>query len=246
MSAFRRMLVFVIAFVCLASLCAAQLADQLAAARVLGPHWRQMSRSAGMVFSGTVLGVEEQFGGKDRPLPVMVTKFRVDRAIAGVQPGQVLTVREWAGAWSMHRAMRSGQRMLIFLYPPSRLGLTSPVGGSLGQVMLDLRGEVVVTPAQGLAGLNLQKGTSSGPQRTAAAEGDVDSAAFAARLKSCPPENLSRLGAFPHPLKFSATQTPALFADCAAAIQPITLRQLERAIRSARKNSPAAPARIKE
>jgi hypothetical protein len=43
----------------------------------------------------------------------------------------------------MHRPMSSGQHILIFLYPPSRLGFTSPVGGSLGQVGLDASGKNV-------------------------------------------------------------------------------------------------------
>src|SRR2546425_5622490 len=94
---------FVLAFVCLASLGVAQRSDQFAAARVLGPRWKQLSRSAGMIFSGTVLGVETP-ARKDRPLPLVLTKFRVDRAIAGVQSGQVITIREWAGAWPLHRA----------------------------------------------------------------------------------------------------------------------------------------------
>jgi hypothetical protein len=129
-----------------------------------------------MIFSGTVLSVETQPAGKDRPIPLILIKFRVDRAIAGVQKGQVLPVREWTGAWPTHRAMRGGEHLLIFLYPPSRLGLTSPVGGSLGQVLLSSRGEIV---------------------KTSAAEADVDSAAFAARLKSCPPENQVGVGVFP-------------------------------------------------
>ncbi len=174
MAVFRRLLA--LAFVCLASLGAAQLSDQLAAARVLGPRWEQLSRSAGMIFSGTVLRVETQPAGKDRPIPLILIKFRVDRAIAGVQKGQVLPVREWTGAWPTHRAMRGGEHLLIFLYPPSRLGLTSPVGGPLGQVLLSSRGEIV---------------------RTSAAEARVDSTAFAARLKSCPPENQVGVGVFP-------------------------------------------------
>src|SRR5258708_34504916 len=43
----------------------------------------------------------------------------------------------------MHRPMSSGQHILIFLYPLSRLGFTSPVGGSLGQVVLDPSGKNV-------------------------------------------------------------------------------------------------------
>lgn len=44
--------------------------------------------------------------------------------------------------------MSKGQHILIFLYPPSRLGLTSPVGGSLGQVALDSSGNSVAPSAQ--------------------------------------------------------------------------------------------------
>ncbi|MFZ3264355.1 MAG: hypothetical protein WA172_10170 [Terriglobales bacterium] len=73
-------------------------------------------------------------------VPVIELTFRVERPIAGVEMGQVLTIHEWTGAWSLQRPMRRGQHILIFLYPPSRLGLTSPVGGWRGQIELDARG----------------------------------------------------------------------------------------------------------
>jgi hypothetical protein len=144
MSAFRRMLVLVIALASVCSVAPAQQLDQLAARRVLGPQWRQLARASGMVFAGTVLSIVALPAADDRAMPTMEMKFRIDRAIAGVKSGQVLTIHEWAGAWSTHRAMRTGQRMLLFLYPPSRLGLTSPVGGPMGQVALDPSGKRVV------------------------------------------------------------------------------------------------------
>ena len=151
MSPFRRtrafVLVLVFAWVLLESLASAQQLDQLAAARALGPEWKQLSRAAGMVFAGTVLGTEARPATNDQAIPTIEVKFRVDRAIAGVRKGEVLTIREWAGAWSRQRALRPGQRVLLFLYPPSRLGLTSPVGGPLGQIALNRKGETVVLPA---------------------------------------------------------------------------------------------------
>ncbi|MGB9074998.1 MAG: hypothetical protein WCC22_20355 [Terriglobales bacterium] len=147
---FRRMCVFVLvsvsAWIFLESPASAQQLDQLAAARVLGPEWKQLSRAAGKVFAGTVLGTEAPTT-KDQAIPTVEVKFRVDRAIAGVRQGEVLTIREWTGAWSRQRALRPGQRVLLFLYPPSRLGLTSPVGGPLGQIALNGKGETVVPPA---------------------------------------------------------------------------------------------------
>ena len=140
-----------IALACLSSFTAAQSSDQAVAARLLGPHWKQLSRRAGMIFAGTVLSAQNRAvkrAGNNRlapgATPAIELSFRVDEAIAGVERGQILTIREWAGAWSMHRPMTKGQRILIFLYPPSRLGLTSPVGGSVGQVFLDHDGQNAV------------------------------------------------------------------------------------------------------
>jgi len=151
MSPFRRMRAFVLvlasAWVFLEGLASAQQLDQLAAERVLGPEWKQLSRAAGMVFAGTVLSTAAPPNTMDQAIPAIEMKFHVDRAIAGVHAGEVLTIREWAGVWSRQRELRPGQRVLLFLYPPGRLGLTSPVGGSLGQLALSGKGEIVVPPA---------------------------------------------------------------------------------------------------
>jgi len=155
MRASRRGLAVALAF--LSSFVAGQQSDQLIAERVLGPQWKQLSRRAGMIFAGTVLTaagqtVTTQTAATDRlapgTTPAVQLSFHVDEAIAGVERGQVLTIHEWAGAWSMHRPMSKGQRFLIFLYSPSRLGLTSPVGRSLGQIALDSSGQNVSKDAQ--------------------------------------------------------------------------------------------------
>lgn len=131
----------------LSILAAAGQSDEAVAERVLGPQWKLLSQRAGMVFTGTVLGAGTQAVGTDRGIPAIELNFRVDRPIAGVERGQVITIHEWAGAASRHRALRSGEHLLLFLYPPSRLGLTSPVGGPLGQIALDASGESVAAPA---------------------------------------------------------------------------------------------------
>lgn len=143
---------FCLSIFCLSTFAAAQQADQVIAERVLGPQWKQLSRRAGMIFAGTVLttatlAATAHTAATDRAapgaIPAVQLSFRVDQPIAGVERGQILTILEWAGAWSMHRPMSSGQHILIFLYPPSRLGFTSPVGGPLGQVALDPSGKIV-------------------------------------------------------------------------------------------------------
>ena len=80
----------------------------------------------------------------------------MDRAIAGTETGQVLTIHEWAGTSSAHRPMNTGQHVLLFLYAPSRLGFTSPVGGAAGEVFLDPTGKNVpaLKPAANFRSLN--------------------------------------------------------------------------------------------
>jgi hypothetical protein len=118
--------------------------DQFVAAHVLGPNWRQLCRHAGMIFAGTVLASPSELPRTDRGVPYVEVSLRVDRAIAGVKLGQVLTIQEWTGALSSHPTMRPGEHLLLFLYPPSRLSLTSPVGGAQGQIRLDSLGTTVV------------------------------------------------------------------------------------------------------
>jgi hypothetical protein len=144
----------------MSSFAAAQPSDQAVAERALGPQWKQFSRRAGMIFAGTVLApairpTSNQTGTTDRSVlhtsagtaPGAITavhlSFRVDEAIAGVEQGEILTIHEWPGAHDRLRPVSTGQHFLIFLYPPSRLGLTSPVGGALGQIALDASGQNV-------------------------------------------------------------------------------------------------------
>ncbi len=121
-------------------LVAGQPAEQSAAARVFGPQWKQLARTAGMAFSGTVLSVTSR-PENEGSVPTIELKFKIDRAIAGVRTGQVLTVHEWTGAWSRHCPFRPGDHVLLLFYPPSNLGLTSPVNGPSGKVALDSTGQ---------------------------------------------------------------------------------------------------------
>lgn len=148
MFAFRRILVSVAFLVCLGTFALAQQQDEIAASRVFGPRWKVLAHASGMVFAGKVLEVETLPATGEQTIPMIQLKFRVEHAIAGVQPGRVVTIREWAGAWTTHRAMRPGQHMLLFFYPPSGLGLTSPVGGPLGQIELDPSGNNPVPTRQ--------------------------------------------------------------------------------------------------
>ncbi len=167
MRAFRGLLA--IAVVCVSAGMAGQTSPDLTAAeRVLGPQWKQLVRRAGIIFAGTVLTTSSPTatvktaavdGGFSEATPAFHLSFRVDEAIAGVEPGELLAIHEWTGAWSMHRPMINGQHVLIFLYPPRRLGLTSPVGGERGQIALDSSGKNV--SSRGVSVLQLERAIRS-------------------------------------------------------------------------------------
>jgi hypothetical protein len=74
--------------------------------------------------------------------------FQVEQAVRGVRAGQVLTIQEWSGLWTSRERYRVGQRMLLVRYPPSKLGLTSPVGGAEGRFAVDKDSSVVLSPLQ--------------------------------------------------------------------------------------------------
>ena len=109
------------------------------------PSLAQLARKAGYVFDGTVLSVV-RVGKAPNAVPAMQITFRVERGIRGTQTGQVLTVREWAGLWEAGERYRPGERVVLFLYPLSKLGLTSPVAGAFGRFAVDSKGLVNAQP----------------------------------------------------------------------------------------------------
>ena len=107
----------------------------------------QLGRHAGFIFRGRVLSVDRPKPARGAVTTVQVT-FEVLEGIRGVRTGDHLTIREWAGLWGAGRPRyRPGQEVLLFLYPRSRLGLTSPVGGDLGILPIDAQGLVLAPPA---------------------------------------------------------------------------------------------------
>ena len=71
--------------------------------------------------------------------------FHVENAVRGATPGRDLTITQWIGLWASGQRYRVGERVLLILYPNSKLGLTSVVGGSLGRFAVDRAGWVQLT-----------------------------------------------------------------------------------------------------
>jgi hypothetical protein len=122
----------------------------------------RLARDSGYIFDGTVLSVDRLPDIESGSVGTVQITFRVEQAIRGARNGQVLTIREWAGLWSTGDRYRKGERLLLFLYRPSKLGLTSPVGGPLGRFPVDSAGNVILDN-QKLAALSTRPGSPSRP-----------------------------------------------------------------------------------
>lgn len=101
--------------------------------------FQNIVQPAGIIFSGTVVSVAKS--AAKGPASTSVT-FKVENAIRGVSNGESLTIREWAGLWDRGERYRVGERVFLFLYSPSKLGLTSPVAGPLGRFSIAATGKV--------------------------------------------------------------------------------------------------------
>lgn len=108
----------------------------------------QFVRAAGMIFSGTVTKIDRRPATAGQTVETVAVTFHVENALRGATPGQDLTVTQWIGLWSSGQHYHVGERVLLFLYPASRLGLTSWVGGPLGHFAVDPAGRVLLSAQQ--------------------------------------------------------------------------------------------------
>lgn len=118
------------------------------ASPLIGADLQRVARKAALIFTGTIVSIAPVRGnGSEETNSVEVT-FQVEQALRGLRAGQRYTIREWSGLWMAGPRYRVGQRMTLFLYSPSRAGLTSPVEGSLGRYDVDRSGRVTVPPTR--------------------------------------------------------------------------------------------------
>ena len=109
-----------------------------------------VARAAGIIFSGTVTRIERRPATRGQSVETVAITFHIEQAIRGAVPGGNLTILQWIGLWSSGQRYRVGERVFLFLYPPSKLGLTSSVAGPIGRFNIDARGHIMLS-AQHLA-----------------------------------------------------------------------------------------------
>ena len=124
------------AFVLLASTCAFSQAQRAAIPKT--PSWQVLARMSGMIFSGEVVQVNRSASSGTTHIT-----FRVETAIRGVRRGEIVQIHEWSPLWNAGERYATGEHVLLFLYPRSKLGLTSPVRGKDGRFAVNSRGQVL-------------------------------------------------------------------------------------------------------
>ena len=112
------------------------------------PKLHLLANKAGYVFSGTVKSVARIVPHEASSVPVMRITFHVDQGFLGVRSGQDLVINECIGVWQSGESYSPGERVTLFLYPPSKLGLTSPVGGMSGRFRVDPDGRIIIDPGR--------------------------------------------------------------------------------------------------
>jgi len=109
----------------------------------------QVIRAAGIIFSGRVTFVGHADGSaasiSGQSASSTAVTFQVEHALRGTIDGQSLTIHEWSGLWTGRERYRVGERVFLFLYPPSKLGLTSSVAGAVGRFAIDPQGKIAMT-----------------------------------------------------------------------------------------------------
>ncbi len=120
--------------------------------RLVLPHtaigFQQIAHAAGTIFSGTVTSIARRPPTHAQAVETVSITFHVERAIRGASPGTDLIVEQWMGLWSSGQRYRVGEHVLLFLYPPSKLGLTSAVGAEIGRFRVDPAGQVLLSAQQ--------------------------------------------------------------------------------------------------
>lgn len=112
------------------------------------PTLQQLARRSGYIFSGTVVSVQKVAPRDSNSVATVAITFRVQEAVRGVRAGQDLVIREWSGLWNAGERYQKGEQVFLYLYPPSKLGLTSTVDGPAGRFAIDRSGSVDAGPGR--------------------------------------------------------------------------------------------------
>lgn len=99
----------------------------------------EITDAAGLIFSGVCTNVESIENDPKSNLPVYQYTFKVIDGIKGTNDKESITFKQWQST-AKEASYTIGEKYILFLYPESNLGLTSPVGFLQGQFGVQTKG----------------------------------------------------------------------------------------------------------
>ena len=91
------------------------------------------------IFTGICTDVEEIEQDPESRLPVFKYTFKITESIKGLNGKEEVTFKQWKPT-ARSAGYEAGKKYILFLYPNSERGLTSPVGFLQGQFEVEKKG----------------------------------------------------------------------------------------------------------
>lgn len=103
----------------------------------------EITKAAGKIFTGVCTDIEEIENDSEANLPVIKYKFKITENIKGVREKEEIAFKQWQPTVK-GTGYEMGKKYILFLYPESDRGLTSPVGLSQGLFKIEKKGFINV------------------------------------------------------------------------------------------------------
>jgi hypothetical protein len=99
----------------------------------------EITSASDRIFTGTCINVEEIEEDPESKLPVFKYTFKITESIKGLEGKEQVTFKQWKPT-AKDAGYEMGKKYILFLYPNSERGLTSPVGFLQGQFEIEKKG----------------------------------------------------------------------------------------------------------
>lgn len=99
----------------------------------------EITSASDRIFTGTCTNVEETEEDPESKLPVFKYTFKITESIKGLEDKEQVTFKQWKPT-AKDAGYEIGKKYILFLYPNSERGLTSPVGFLQGQFEVEKKG----------------------------------------------------------------------------------------------------------
>ena len=101
----------------------------------------EITNAADRIFTGYCTKIEEQESDNESKLPIIKYKFKTVEIIKGTLNKKEITIKQWKHS-VREVPFQKGKKYVVFLYPDSERGLTSPVGLLQGRFDVESKGLV--------------------------------------------------------------------------------------------------------